>query len=49
MNQEQKLAALRREIQRGLDSGPSSPMDMAAIKAEARLQRFAKQNNFNIG
>lgn len=31
-----KLDALRVEIQRGLDSGPAEPLDMAATKAKAR-------------
>ena len=33
---EAKLEALRREIATGLNSGPSEPLDMAMIKAEAR-------------
>ncbi|WP_439546926.1 type II toxin-antitoxin system ParD family antitoxin [Sandarakinorhabdus sp.] len=33
-----KLEALRAEIQRGLDSGPASLFDVAAIKAQARAQ-----------
>jgi antitoxin ParD1/3/4 len=33
---EAKLAALRADIQDGLKSGPSEPLDMAEIKAEAR-------------
>ncbi|GJE61972.1 type II toxin-antitoxin system ParD family antitoxin [Methylobacterium trifolii] len=36
-----KLEALRREIQTGLESGPTEPHDMAAIKAEARKRRGA--------
>ncbi len=31
-----KLEALRGEIQKGLDSGPSAPLDMGVIKAKAR-------------
>ena len=31
-----KLEALRQNIREGLDSGPTEPHDMAAIKAEAR-------------
>ncbi len=34
-----KLAALRADIREGLDSGPSEPLDMEAIKAEARRRR----------
>jgi antitoxin ParD1/3/4 len=34
-----KLAALRADIQEGLDSGPSEPLDMAEIKRTARKQR----------
>jgi antitoxin ParD1/3/4 len=36
---EAKLEALRRDIAVGLASGPAEPLDMAAIKAEARKQR----------
>ncbi|MDB5534554.1 MAG: CopG family transcriptional regulator [Hyphomicrobiales bacterium] len=39
---EAKLAALRADIQDGLKSGSSEPLDMAEIKAEARRQRAAK-------
>ena len=39
---EAKLAALRAEIQEGMKSGRSEPLDMADIKAEARRQRAAK-------
>ena len=31
-----KLQALRTAIQEGIDSGPAEPLDMNAIKAEAR-------------
>jgi antitoxin ParD1/3/4 len=31
-----KLDALRRDIEEGLESGASEPLDMAAIKQEAR-------------
>ncbi|MCJ2026193.1 type II toxin-antitoxin system ParD family antitoxin [Methylobacterium sp. J-067] len=37
-----KLDALRRDIREGLDSGALEPLDMAAIKAEARRRRAAK-------
>ncbi len=37
-----KLDALRRDICEGLDSGALEPLDMAAIKAEARRRRAAK-------
>ncbi len=33
---EAKLAALRADIQEGLASGPSQPLDMAEIKVSAR-------------
>ncbi|PWB82948.1 MAG: type II toxin-antitoxin system ParD family antitoxin [Methylocystaceae bacterium] len=33
---EAKLTALRADIQEGLTSGPSQPLDMAEIKAAAR-------------
>ncbi len=32
----QKLEELRRLIQEGLDSGPSSPLDMDEVKRRAR-------------
>lgn len=35
---EMRLAELRAEIQEGLDSGPTTPMDMEKIKVEARKQ-----------
>ena len=38
---EAKLQALRRLIAVGLASGPSEPLDMQAIKTEARKQRKA--------
>jgi antitoxin ParD1/3/4 len=41
---EAKLAALRAEIQDGLKSGASQPLDMADIKAEARRHRAAKSS-----
>jgi len=37
-----KLDALRRDIREGLDSGAPEPLDMAAIKAEARRRMAAK-------
>lgn len=36
---EAKLAALRADIDAGLASGPSEPLDMADIKVEARKRR----------
>ena len=36
---EAKLRALRRNIEDGLSSGQPEPMDMAAIKADARARR----------
>ena len=39
-----KLDALRRDIDAGLDSGPSEPLDMEAIIEEARqLRKSAKK------
>ncbi len=35
---ERRLAELRGEIEKGLNSGPSEPLDMEEIKAEARRQ-----------
>ena len=40
-----RLEALREEIQKGLDSGPSEPWDAEDIKAEGRRRlAVAKQN-----
>ncbi|WNV06497.1 hypothetical protein RP726_08850 [Candidatus Methylospira mobilis] len=39
---EQRLDALRRDIQKGMDSGESTPLDIEAIKARGR-QRLAAQ------
>ena len=36
-----KLSRLRTEIQKGLDSGDSTPLDMQAIKAGARQKQYA--------
>ena len=36
---ESKLAALRSDIHEGLESGPTKPLDMDAIKALARKER----------
>jgi antitoxin ParD1/3/4 len=41
---EAKLQALRRAIAAGLESGPGEPLDMDAIKAEARKQRNAAKH-----
>ncbi|NDW07795.1 type II toxin-antitoxin system ParD family antitoxin [Jiella pacifica] len=38
-----KLEALRRMIAEGDDSGAAEPLDMAAIKAEARRKRNEKK------
>lgn len=40
--EQMKLARLRTEIQKGLSSGESSPLDMQALKAEAR-RRFGER------
>jgi antitoxin ParD1/3/4 len=37
-----KLDELRRDIRKGLDSGPSEQWDAAAIKAKARARRSAR-------
>jgi antitoxin ParD1/3/4 len=39
---EAKLAALRTDIEEGLESGPVEPLDMGEIKAAARGERAAK-------
>ena len=36
---EAKLEALRRDITAGLASGPAEPLDMQALKADARKRR----------
>jgi antitoxin ParD1/3/4 len=41
LREEAKLTALRRDIEDGLSSGRSEPLDMEAILAEARQQRDA--------
>ena len=41
---EVKLEALRAEIKAGLDSGPTGPLDIAEIKAEARAKRRAARD-----
>jgi len=40
---ELKLEELRKEIQKGLDSGPAVPLDFEKIKARGR-KRLAEQN-----
>lgn len=39
-----RLEALRRDIQEGMDSGESLPLDMEAIKARGRARLAAQQN-----
>ena len=39
---EVKLTALREEIQKGLDSGAPTPLDIAAIKARGRKRLAAR-------
>ncbi|SFL54473.1 type II toxin-antitoxin system ParD family antitoxin [Methylobacterium pseudosasicola] len=39
-----KLEALRRDIREGLDSGPSAPLDIEAVKAEGRRRLAAVQS-----
>ncbi len=40
---ETKLAALRREIQQSIDSGPAGELDMQEIKRQARVEWEAEQ------
>ena len=40
---EVRLAALREEIQKGLDSGAPTPLDIATIKARGRKRLAATQ------
>lgn len=42
--QQIKLERLRNDVQEGLDSGESSPLDIEAIKAEARKRRRLAQS-----
>ncbi len=35
----QRLAALKTEIQKGVDSGPSKPLDMRAVIAKAKSRK----------
>ena len=37
-----KLDELRREVRKGLDSGPSEPWDAGTVKATARARRATK-------
>ncbi len=39
---EAKLDELRREVRKGLDSGPSAPWDAAAVKKKARARLASK-------
>lgn len=40
---ELRLEELKREIQKGIDSGESTPLDMEAIKARGRKRLAAQQ------
>ena len=39
--QEVRREELRKEIRKGLDSGPAEPLDMEAVKAEGAQEVFA--------
>lgn len=39
-----KLEELRREVRKGLNSGPSEPWDVAALKKKARARQAAKSS-----
>ncbi len=41
---EAKLEELRREVRKGLESGPSEAWDAAALKKKARAQKAAKSD-----
>ncbi len=41
--QAMRLEELRAEIQKGLDSGPATPLDIGAIKARGRRRLAAEQ------
>ena len=38
-----KLERLRSEIQKGIDSGPPTPLDMEEVKAEVRKRRSKRR------
>jgi antitoxin ParD1/3/4 len=42
---ELRLGELRREIQKGIDSGETTPLDMEEIKAKSRERLAAQQGN----
>ena len=42
---EMRLEELRREIQRGLDSGPATPVDFAEIKETGRKRLVERQGD----
>lgn len=44
---EMNLAELRKEIQHGLDSGPATPLNVAATKARGRQRLVKKQADRN--
>ncbi len=44
-----KLEALRRDIREGIESGPTKPLDMALVKAEARARRSARTKDTTRG
>ena len=44
---ELRLEELRREIQKGIDSGESTSLDIEAIKARGR-KRLAEQNSAKV-
>ncbi len=46
---EAKLAALRGDIEEGLQSGPSEPLDMNAVLHDARARRQTVKNRAGHG
>jgi len=44
-----KLVAVKRAIDEGIASGPAGPLDMEAIKAQAREHRRARGKAFGHG
>ena len=42
---EQRLSVLKHEIQRGIDSGPSRPLDMKAVISQGKSRRKQPGNS----
>lgn len=44
-----RLEELRREVQKGIDSGPATPLDMEAIKRKGRQRLTVQCAKANAG